>query len=115
MRVLRRGRKSTDRRCGKVIEAQAPLGQISPSEAAWVPRGQTARRLNDHLAASDKGTTMFGVESSTPSYQRRQNGGRCRQGPAALPCGPPADKNCGRESCPCAGISAPHHRCVGDG
>jgi hypothetical protein len=76
MRVLRRGRKSTDRHCGKVIEAQPPLGQISPSEAAWVPRGQTARRLNDHLAASDKGTTMFGVESSTLSYQRRQNGGR---------------------------------------
>jgi hypothetical protein len=43
----RRGRKSTDRRCGKVIEAQPTLGQISPSEAAWAPRGQTVRRLDD--------------------------------------------------------------------
>jgi hypothetical protein len=33
----RRGRKSIDRRCGKVIEAQPTLGQISPSEAAWAP------------------------------------------------------------------------------
>src|SRR5580700_3796025 len=34
---LRRGRKSMDRRCGKVIEVQPTLGQISPSEAAWAP------------------------------------------------------------------------------
>jgi hypothetical protein len=34
---LRRGRKSMDRHCGKVIEAKPTLGQISPSEAAWAP------------------------------------------------------------------------------
>jgi hypothetical protein len=39
---LRGGRKSTDRHCGNVIEAQPTLGQISPSEAASAPRGQTA-------------------------------------------------------------------------
>src|ERR1700730_15956581 len=33
----RRGRKSTDRHCGKVIEAKPTLRQISPSEAAMAP------------------------------------------------------------------------------
>ena len=61
-----------DRRCGKVIEAKPTLGQISPSEAAWAPRGQTARRLDDHLAASDKRAAAFGAESSVRSRQRRQ-------------------------------------------
>src|SRR5579864_3405547 len=69
---LRRGRKSMDRRCGKVIEAKPTLGQISPSEAAWAPRGQTARRLDDHLAPFDK---------RAPGSQRNQvcvriNGGK---------------------------------------
>ena len=73
---LRRGRKSMDRHCGKVIEAQPTLGQISPSEAAWAPRGQTARRLDDHLAASDKRAAAFAAESSARSHQRRQNGGQ---------------------------------------
>src|SRR6267154_6813364 len=52
---LRRGRKSMDRRCGKVIEAKPTLGQISPSEAAWAPRGQTGRRLDDHWPPPTRG------------------------------------------------------------
>src|SRR5579864_3771352 len=73
---LRRGRKSMDRRCGKVIEAKPTLGQISPSEAAWAPRGQTARRLDDHLGAFDKRAAAFAAQSSVRSHQRRQNGGQ---------------------------------------
>jgi hypothetical protein len=65
-----------DRHCGKVIEAKPTLGQISPSEAAWAPRGQTARRLDDHLAAFDKRAAAFAAESSARSHQRRQNGGQ---------------------------------------
>jgi len=51
----RRGRKSTDRRCGKVIEAQPTLGQISPSEAAMAPRGQTERRVGDYWGLLTRG------------------------------------------------------------
>ena len=39
-------------------------------------RGQTRRRLGDHLAASDKRAAAFAAQSSVPSHQRRQNGGR---------------------------------------
>src|ERR1700676_469343 len=52
---LRRGRKPMDRRGGKVIEAKPPLGQISPSEAAWAPRGQTGRRLDDQWPPPTRG------------------------------------------------------------
>ena len=44
-----------DRRCGKVIEAKPTLGQISPSEAAWAPRGQTGRRLDDQWPPPTRG------------------------------------------------------------
>src|ERR1700730_8475390 len=52
---LRRGRKSMDRRCGNVIEAKPTLGQISPSEVAWAPRGQTGRRLDDQRPPPTRG------------------------------------------------------------
>jgi hypothetical protein len=64
----RRGRKSTDRRCGKVIEAQPTLGQISPSEAAMAPRGQTERRVGDYWGLLTRGeTTRRGIECAFAS------------------------------------------------
>src|SRR6516162_4208180 len=64
-----------DRHCGKVIEAQPTLGQIGPSEAAWAPRGQTARRLDDRWPPFGKRRTTLRAQSRGPSHQRRQNGG----------------------------------------
>jgi hypothetical protein len=64
----RRGRKSTDRHCGKVIEAQPTLGQISPSEAAMAPRGQTERRVGDYWGLLTRGeTTRRGIECAFAS------------------------------------------------
>src|ERR1700674_4616285 len=58
----RRGRKSTDRHCGKVIEAKPTLGQISPSEAAMAPGGQTERRVGDYRGLLTRGeTTRRGI------------------------------------------------------
>ena len=51
----RRGRKSTDRHCGKVIEAQPTLGQISPSEAAMAPPRIDRERLDDRRELLTRG------------------------------------------------------------
>jgi hypothetical protein len=59
-----------------VIEARPTLGQISPSEAAWALRGQTARRLNDRWCHFGKRPRTHCAQSGTCSRQRRQNGGR---------------------------------------
>jgi hypothetical protein len=74
---LRGGRKSMDRRCGKVIEAKPTLGQISPSGAAWAPRGQTGRRLDDHGRLRQEGNSVRSAIkcafASTAAKRRAEN------------------------------------------
>jgi hypothetical protein len=61
--VVSQPKKVSGRHCGKVIEAEPPLGQINPSEAACAPRGQTARSLDDRWPRPTRGQPALGKQA----------------------------------------------------
>jgi hypothetical protein len=69
----RRGRKSTVRHCGKVIEAQPTLGQISPSEAARVPADRPRDLMIVAAAARRYVVLRFGMHLRREAHAS-QNG-----------------------------------------